>query len=370
MTMKLCASFLLLMAASLAAASGQTQKQDVVFDQDLPLPTSAVQPDLTPGYVLIENDIQIPVEQYARLLRNPDEPEATFGGVSYWTNGVVPYDFVTSGGGAVSAANQTNAINAMNAIAAIAGVTFRAAVAGDANRIRFQNSTFNNSPVGMQGGAQIINIFNWTIQIIICHELYHSLGFWHEQSRSDRNTFVTINTGSICGSAASNACTAGTGAGQCCLCTDTAGNCVPCGFNFNIQAGTSTYGPYDFDSFMHYGPTSFSCDGMNTITVNAPYNAAWQGVIGQRNHFSYFDAITCRGLYRFASDRWLDRAAGGPSAGTFLQPYTNPTLGGALASVPSGGTLLIKNGNTYSAVGTYSTPVTIMAPNGTATLSQ
>ena len=331
-------------------------------------PDSPFQPDLTPGYVLIEGDIQIPLNHYKDLLKGGNLANATFGGVTYWAANIVPYDFVTSGGGAVSPANQTAAINAMTNIAARAGITFRAAVTGDANRIRFQNSGFNSSPVGVQGGAQIINITSWGTQIIICHEIYHSLGFWHEQSRSDCGTFVTINGNNICGSGISTACTAGTGPGQCCFSVDTSGNCISSAFNFNIQPGTSTYGPYDFDSFMHYGHAAFSCNRSDTITVNAPWNAQWQDAIGQRDHFSYFDGITCRGLYPFPNDRWLDRNHGGPANGTFLQPYNNTTLAGALAGVPRGGTLLIKYGNAYTGVGTHSTPVTIITPNGTVTL--
>jgi hypothetical protein len=333
-------------------------------------PDSPFQSDLTPGYVLIEGDIQIPLGNYIALLSTNFQAPATYGGaINYWTGNVVPYDFVTGPGTTnVSAGNQTAAIYAMTNIAARAGITFRPATGGDANRIRFQNSTFNNSPVGVQGGAQIINISDWGTQIIICHEIYHSLGFWHEQSRSDRGTYVTINATNICGSGISTNCTASTNAGWCCLCSDTAGNCVSCAFNFNIQGGTSTYGTYDFDSFMHYGRTAFSCDGLDTITVKAPWNTQWQNAIGQRDHFSYFDAITCRGLYPFSGDRWLDRANGGTVSGTFTQPFNNTKLSGALSGVPSGGSLYIKNGNTYAAVGTYTTPVTIIAPNGDVTL--
>jgi hypothetical protein len=332
------------------------------------MPDAPMQPDLTPGYVLIEGDIQIPLDRYRSLTRGDFQAAATFGGVTFWANNIVPFDFVTSGNEAVSPVNQTAAVNAMNAIASRAGVIFRAAVAGDANRIRFQNSAFNNSPVGMQGGTQIINIVSWGNQIIICHEIYHSLGFWHEQSRSDRGTFVTINSANICGSDASTPCTDGSGPGQCCLCADLSGNCIPCAFNFNIESGTSTYGAYDFDSFMHYGRGTFSCNGGDTITVNAPWNAEWQNRIGQRDHFSYFDGITCRALYPFPNDRWLDRAHGGLANGTFWEPFRNISLAGALAGVPLGGTLLIKFGNTYSAVGTHSRPVTIIAPNGAVTL--
>jgi len=115
-------------------------------------PAYPLQPDLTPGYALTEGAIQIPISKTQVV--SDSYTMATFGGVSYWAGGIVPYDFVATGNGAVFSDNQTDAVNAVNAISS------RAAVSGDANRIRFQNSSFNNSPVGVQGGPQIINILS------------------------------------------------------------------------------------------------------------------------------------------------------------------------------------------------------------------
>src|SRR5262249_45150972 len=52
----------------------------------------------------------------------------------------------------------------------------------------------NNSPVGMQGGRQIINIVSWTSKFVIVHELMHTLGFFHEQSSPLRDTYVDVAT--------------------------------------------------------------------------------------------------------------------------------------------------------------------------------
>lgn len=351
----LLAAFAFLALPSLGV--GQTPRRSV-------FPESPHQPDLTPGYVIVEGDIQIPEAQFNSLTQGGITAAGTFGPATLWPGGVVPCDFVTTGQGSVSAANQNAAIGAMNAISSRAGVTFRAATVGDGNRIRFQNSQFNSSPVGMRGGTQIINIVNWNEQVVICHEIYHSLGFQHEQSRPDRGSFVTINLVNVCGSGVSGGCTAGPAAGQCCLCVDNAGNCIPCNFNFNTVSGADTYGPYDFDSFMHYGRTDFSCNGLDTISVNEPWNADWQGRIGNRDHFSYYDAINCRARYPFPNDRWLQRDRFGLPFGTFQDPFLSTTLADAVAGVPSGGTLLVKFGNTYGGVGTHTKPVTIIAPIG------
>lgn len=313
--------------------------------------------DLTPGYVIIDGDIQVRREEFDALLSG--QSRAVFGTVNYW-GGTVPYDFA----GNVNASNQQAAIDAMNAVSALAGVTFRVRVGGDPDWIRFQASTFNNSPVGRQGGMQIINITSWGTQIIIVHEIYHSLGFWHQQSAPGRDTFVTINFGNICGSsgAPGDPCNPNV----CQMCADVGGNFISCAFNFNITTGAGIWGPYDFDSFMHYGRTAFSCNGGDTITVNAPWNAQWQSLIGQRNHFSLIDELSCRGIYPFAGDRWLRAGAGGSNAGTFFNPFIG-TFTTACNSTPQNGTLLIDPG-TYSGVGTYAQAKTIRATYGVVTI--
>lgn len=315
-----------------------------------------VQPDDLPaGYMLIDGDIQIRIEEWEAA--EGDGPRAVFGTVNYWGN-TVPYDFAAN----VNAANQQAAVNAMNAISALAGITFRPRVGGDPDWIRFNDSTFNNSPVGRQGGQQIINIVSWGTQIIIVHEIYHSLGFWHEQSAPSRGTFVTINTGNICGSSgvAGDSCNANV----CQLCSDSGGNFISCAFNFNITAGATTWGPYDFDSIMHYGRTAFSCNGGDTITVNAPWNADWQAAIGQRDHISLIDELACRGIYPFVGDRWL-RIGGSGTAGTFFNPYGSFIT--AMSFTPVNGVLLVDPGS-YSGIGTYSQAKTVRATYGTVTI--
>ncbi len=114
---------------------------------------------------------------------------------------------------------------------------------------------------------------------------------------------------------------------------------------------------------MHYGRTAFSCNGGDTITVNPTWNAQWQGSIGQRDHFSLLDELSCRGIYPFFGDRWL--RVGGGGTGSFLAPYG--AFSTAYFGTPVGGVMLIDPG-TYSGIGTYAQAKTIRATFGVVTL--
>ena len=54
------------------------------------------------------------------------------------------------------------------------------------------------SMIGRQGGKQQISLGNGCGQIgVAIHEIMHALGFFHEQSRRDRDNYITINFGNI-----------------------------------------------------------------------------------------------------------------------------------------------------------------------------
>ena len=55
-----------------------------------------------------------------------------------------------------------------------------------------------SAQVGRVGGAQRLNLGSGCFhRYIVTHELVHSIGFWHEQSRSDRDDWVQINWNNI-----------------------------------------------------------------------------------------------------------------------------------------------------------------------------
>ena len=53
------------------------------------------------------------------------------------------------------------------------------------------------SYIGMIGGRQDISIAPGCTSLIPVHEIFHALGRWHEQSRPDRDNFVTINLSNV-----------------------------------------------------------------------------------------------------------------------------------------------------------------------------
>ena len=103
---------------------------------------------------------------------------------------------------------------------------------------------------------------------IIQHEFMHALGFSHEQSRPDRDDYVTINFENIQSGREGN---------------------------FQKSSNVNSLGsPYDYGSVMHYGAYAFSSNGQPTIDANG-------NSIGQRNGASPTDVVQLRLLYQCAS---------------------------------------------------------------------
>ena len=78
--------------------------------------------------------------------------------------------------------------------------------------------------------------------VTVLHEILHALGFWHEQSRPDRNNYVTIHYENILPQAVRN---------------------FEKRRQNEVNSGES---PYDYKSVMHYRSWYFSRNGKNTIS--------------------------------------------------------------------------------------------------------
>ncbi|KAI1717220.1 astacin (Peptidase family m12A) domain-containing protein [Ditylenchus destructor] len=128
------------------------------------------------------------------------------------------------------------------------------------------------SQVGRTGGKQEISLgrgclFNETI----IHELMHSLGFWHEHSRADRDDNIIIRWENILPG------------------MDSQFDIVSSAIQDNLGED------YDYRSIMHYGSTAFSRNGRNTIEAVID---GFSEIIGTATDLSDLDVIKISKLYR------------------------------------------------------------------------
>ncbi|MFT7670023.1 MAG: hypothetical protein ACI8X5_002730 [Planctomycetota bacterium] len=279
------------------------------------------------GWMIIEEDILVPETYYL-------DPAAF--ATSFWAGGIVPYFFHSS----VTGNQQLKAIAAMDEWEAHANVQF-VPLTNQTHYILIRSSSQNSSNVGQTGGQQTINIASWNVHYTIMHEFAHALGYWHEHAREDRNTFIEINYANVC-----QTCCSGS-----------------CNFNFNLQFGSGRYGPYNFDSFMHYGQFQATGNGLPTITVLPPYGVEWQDQIGQRDHMSTWDSRVMSFLYAEPDWTFVDWTdSGSTESGSFFEPIRD--FWQATVAVPAGGQVIVLEPDTAISAGVINSPMTLRAPVG------
>ncbi|CAF1459338.1 unnamed protein product [Adineta ricciae] len=197
-----------------------------------------------------------------------------------WTNGIIPYQFLP-GYTSDQQAFIVNTMRMMESALAINNakcVQFRPRVSTDTYYISITNGTGCSSMVGMPDTIP----FNHTVTLqtdgcfvsgIVMHELIHTLGFKHEQSRPDRDLYVRVNIANIDPSML---------------------------FNFdkynNSEVDTQNT-PYDYESVMHYETYALSINGLPTIEPLQP-----NVKIGQRYKLSDIDIQEIRQFYNCSAN--------------------------------------------------------------------
>ncbi|MEZ4883751.1 MAG: M12 family metallopeptidase [Chitinophagales bacterium] len=142
------------------------------------------------------------------------------------------------------------------------------------------------SYVGRQGGMQEINIGNCDFGAIV-HEICHAVGLFHEQSRSDRDNYITVNWNNIDPTQQQN-------------------------FEKHVSMGIDI-GAYDYYSIMHYPAWAFSYTGGETISCQG---GTCPSSMGQRNQLSSGDLQGIKYLY--------SNAIGCGNSPPVTKPTTNP----------------------------------------------
>lgn len=108
----------------------------------------------------------------------------------------------------------------------------------------FQPGSGCAANVGYSGSVQYVNLASSCTTGSTIHEIGHVVGLWHEHTRADRDTYVTINTSNIISGYESD-------------------------FQTYVQRGLDGFdypGGLDFNSIMLYGSYDFSQNGLPTIT--------------------------------------------------------------------------------------------------------
>lgn len=128
------------------------------------------------------------------------------------------------------------------------------------------------SDVGRAGGRQELSLDNGCLQYdTAIHELMHSVGFYHEHERWDRDEHITILWHNIDREAYDQ-------------------------FGKVDLAESSYYGQlYDYYSIMHYDSLAFSKNGFETMVAKAPEMTA---VIGAAIDFSPIDILKMNLMYQ------------------------------------------------------------------------
>lgn len=182
------------------------------------------------GHAVVEGDMLFPLP--SGQTRGAVRTRAT----RRWPGGVVAYTLDPA------LANTARVTDAMAHWQAETRFTFVPRTT-ETDYVTFRPSTGCSSVVGRTGGQQFVNVSDGCNSGNLIHEIGHTLGMWHEQSRSDRDNHVVILWDNIEPGKAGN-------------------------FQTFATAGNDgrNAGPYDLSSIMHYGSYGFSINGQPTMT--------------------------------------------------------------------------------------------------------
>ncbi|CAG7700787.1 unnamed protein product [Allacma fusca] len=213
---------------------------------------------------LYEGDIVL--DKSDRSNDNDTERNAIMSDRQKWSGGIIPY-FISS---QFSSAERSVIARAFLEYQRQTCIVFRPRTT-ERDYIHIVKGSGCSSQVGRTGGGQAVTLGDGCVYPgIAIHELMHAVGFWHEQSRFDRDDYVTVYF-----------------------------NNINPGMEFNFRkyrwGDIQSLGiSYDTASIMHYGAYAFSRDRRYPTIVPKTPNR----YMGQRDGFSAKDIIKINRLYQ------------------------------------------------------------------------
>ena len=270
-------------------------------------------------YALIQEDIAIPLDDLDKhLIAAEDLDDALAGlashdraavrayGSARWPGGVIPFQFASG----LSMEMRGRVNEAITEWETKTSFRFRAKTSADSDYLTFRSGSglVCWSELGRQGGQQYITLPDVCEAGRIMHEIGHTVGFFHEQSRYDRDQFVTIIWNNILQEYKAQ-------------------------YEQYVDPGSDGWssdgqdvGPYDYGSIMHYPAFSskFAIDPDLPVIVPTQSNA----VIGQRNGLSRLDVEAAQRIY-------YGGYIIGPAAAR-ITLYRNTFFGGVSQTFPPG----------------------------------
>lgn len=224
-----------------------------------PIKSGSIQFEQNPEEIggFFEGDLDLSEEQFLAL-------RARNGLISKsrrWPNKTVLYKI----GPEFDSARQSRILDAIKILESKSCLRFKEATASDKYYINITGtSTGCHSQVGFHEKVRRMNLEMHPLDTgcfrvgSILHEFLHTLGFYHQQSASDREGYVKIIEENIQPGMEDN---------------------------FQQQSDTENFGiPYDYDSVLHYSSLAFSKNGKKTIVTLDP-----KAEIGQRQGLSVKD---------------------------------------------------------------------------------
>ncbi|HLP83760.1 MAG TPA: M12 family metallopeptidase [Phycisphaerales bacterium] len=200
---------------------------------------------------------------------DPFALRAHWGSDMTWPGGIVHYVFDAN----VVEINRQRARIAMNELETTCGVRFVPRT-DQASYVHIRAGTSNSAFIGRGGLSQPLQLVSWSSRYIVCHELMHAMGVWHEHQRFDRDTYVTVMASNVQAGRWSN-------------------------FLTHEAHYPIMFGNFDFESIMCYDDCTFStccpaggscaCSLECAVLVAKPGYEAMQNVMGNRAYLSTGD---------------------------------------------------------------------------------